>query len=137
MNWACLMVALVLTAVLAFVSCMQLLYLESLRLIRRETPSLEFFRETLVGKVGLEPEQGSLSFSLVKHVCLFLIGVFYLCAFVRPGVPAWQSVLEAAVVSLFAMLTSTYLIPHFFYRRTTGRWLEKTVPVARLLAASA
>src|SRR5438309_9992850 len=113
MNWACLMVALVLTAVLAFVSCMQLLYLESLRLIRRETPSLEFFRETLVGKVGLDPEDGSLAFSLVKHVCLFLIGVFFLCSLVRPGVANWQSVLEAIGVSLAAMLIATYLVPQF------------------------
>ena len=91
----CLAIAIALTCLLCFVSYVQLLYLESLRLIRRDVPALDFFRETLAGKIGLDPEHGSLAFSLVKHVSLFLIGVFYLCALVRPEVPHWQSVIEA------------------------------------------
>ena len=47
MTVLCVSLAAGLTVVLTFVSYVQLLYLESLRLIRRETPALEFFRETL------------------------------------------------------------------------------------------
>lgn len=121
MSLLCLGLALFLTCLLSFVSYVQLLYLESLRLIRREVPSLEFFRETLVEKIGLEPEEGSLAFSLIKHVSLFLVGIFYLCSLVRPGVPHWQSVLEAIAASIGAMLLSTYFIPAFLHRRTNGR----------------
>lgn len=134
MTILCLTVAVLLTLLLTFVAYVQLLYLESLRLIRRELPSLEFFRETLVGKIGLDPEQGSLAFSLIKHVSLFSLGLFYLCSLVRPNVPHWQSVLEALGLSLAAMLFSTYLIPAIVYRRTKGLWMSKTVPFIKLLA---
>ncbi|MBV8812488.1 MAG: HlyC/CorC family transporter [Acidobacteriaceae bacterium] len=137
MTWLCLSLALVLTCLLGFVSYVQLLYLESLRLIRRELPSLEFFRETLAGRIGLDPERGSLCFSLVKHVFLFLVGVFYLCALVRPGVPHWQSVLEAIVCSLAAMLVFTYFIPAFLYRRSEGLWMLRLLPGVKAMAALA
>ncbi len=134
MSFACLSFALILTLLLTFVSYVQLLYLESLRLLRRELPSLEFFRETLAEKIGLETERGSLAFSLVKHVSLFLIGVFYLCTLDRPSVPHWQSVLEAVILSLAAMLFSTYLVPMFLFRRTNGAWMLKTLPFIRVIA---
>ncbi len=134
MTFLCLGIALSLTVLLTFVSYVQLLYLESLRLIRREVPSLEFFRETVVGRIGLDPEQGSLAFSLIKHVSLFSVGLFYLCSLVRPGAPHWQSVLEALGLALVAMLLSTYLIPLLVYRRTKGRWMLKAVPFIKLLA---
>ncbi len=134
MTLLCLSIAILLTLLLTFVSYVQLLYLESLRLIRREVPSLEFFRETLVGKIGLDPEHGSLAFSLIKHVSLFSIGLFYLCALVRPNAPHWQSVLEALGLGLLAMLLSTYLVPTTVYRRTKGFWMVRTVPFIKLLA---
>ncbi|MBV9612585.1 MAG: HlyC/CorC family transporter [Acidobacteriaceae bacterium] len=137
MTFICIGIALALTVFLAFVSYVQLLYLESLRLIRREVPALEFFRERLSNRIGLEPEHGSLSFSLVKHVSLFLIGLFYLCALVRPGVPNWQSVLEAIATAFLAMLLSTYLVPLFLYRRSSGVWMSRMLPVIRLVAKCA
>jgi CBS domain containing-hemolysin-like protein len=137
MTLVCLVVALLLTALLCFVSYVQLLYLESLRLIRRDYPSLEFFRETLAQKIGLELEHGSLAFSLIKHISLFMIGLFYLCALVRPTVPPWQSVLEAIAASFAAMLVSTYLVPQVLYRRGGVGWLNKMLPATKLLAASA
>ncbi len=133
----CLSLALALTCFLGFVSYVQLLYLESLRLIRREIPALEYFRETLAARIGLDPELGSLAFSLLKHVSLFLIGLFYLCALVRPAVPHWQSVLEAIAVSLLAMLLSTYFVPLFLQRRTKGLWMAKALPLIKLVAKSA
>ncbi len=136
-NLLCLITALLLTALLCFVSYVQLLYLESLRLIRRDFPSLEFFRETLAGKIGLDLEHGSLAFSLIKHVSLFLIGVFYLCAFVRPSLQHWESVLEAIGACFVSMLASTYLIPQFLYRRSNVLWLNKALPATKLLAATA
>jgi CBS domain containing-hemolysin-like protein len=130
----CLLVALGLSALLCFVSYVQLLYLESLRLLRRETPALEFFRETLAAEIGLEQERGSLAFSLIKHISLFLIGAFFLCGLLRDEAPHWQSVLEAAGSSLLAMLFATYFVPFLLYRRTKGRWLKRWLRVIKLLA---
>jgi putative hemolysin len=134
MTLLCLSVALLLTLLLAFVSCIQLLYLESLRIIRRESASLDFFRETLAPRIGLESEQGSLAFSLLKHVSLPLAGLFFLCTLVHSGLPEWECVLEAILLSIAAMLISTYLIPSFLYRRATGKWLLSWLPVIKLLA---
>ena len=133
MNFAFLGAALGLTVLLSLVSHVQLLYLESLRLIRREVDSLEFFRETLASKIGFELETGSLAFSLIKHVSLYLIGIFYLCALVRPAIPAWQVVLEAVLCSSVAMLISTYCVPMFLYRRTRGTWITRFTPLIKLL----
>lgn len=137
MTILCLGIAIALTLFLGFVSYVQLLYHESLRLIRRDVPALEYFRETLAERIGLESEHGSLAFSLMKHVSLFLTGVFYLCAMVRPGVPHWQSVLEAIALAFLGMLVSTYFIPLVLYRRTNARWMTGLIPVIRLLAATA
>jgi CBS domain containing-hemolysin-like protein len=137
MSFFCLSVAVGLTVLLCFVSYVQLLYLESLRLIRREVPSLDRFRETLSDKIGLDIEHGSLAFSVVKHSSLFLLGVFYLCALVRPEAPHWQSVLEAIGVSFLSMLISSYLIPQWLYRRGDASWLAKAIPFAKLIAALA
>lgn len=134
MTIVCLTVALLLTLLLAFVSCIQLLYLESLRIIRRETAALEFFRETLASRIGLENEAGSLAFSLLKHVSLPLAGLFYLCALVHSGLPEWECVLEAGLLSAAAMLVSTYMVPAFLYRRTAGTWMLRWLPLIRLLA---
>lgn len=137
MPGTCLGLAVALTFVLAFVSYVQLLYLESLRLLKRETPSLEYFREHLTDRIGLDAERGSLAFSLIKHVLLVLVGVLYLCGLLRPAAPVWQSVLEAIACSCLAMLVSTYFVPHLLYRRTQGRWLARVLPVAKLFAALA
>jgi putative hemolysin len=133
MNLPCLAVALILTVLLGFVSYVQLLYLESLRIIRRESAALEYFRESLAEKIGLDNEYGSLAFSILKHVSLPLAGVFYLCALVRPGVAPWQSVLEAMGFSFLAMLVSTYLLPAFLYRRTRGLWMVRWMPLTKAL----
>jgi putative hemolysin len=137
MNFLCLVLALGLTLLLGFVSYIQLLYLESLRLLRHEVPSLEYFRQSLAEKIGLETEHGSLTFSLIKHVSLPLVGLFYLCALVRPGVPHWQSVLEAIGLSFVAMLLTTYLVPMFLYRRTKGVWMLRLLPGIKLIALCA
>src|SRR5947209_17240051 len=137
MNLTCLILALFFTFLLGFVSYIQLLYLESLRILRRESRALEFFRETLAERIGHNNEHGSLVFSLLKHVALPLVGVFYLCTMVRPGVPHWQSVLEAIAFSALAMLLSAYLVPVLLYRRTKGEWLLALMPLVRLLALCA
>jgi putative hemolysin len=137
MTYLCIGLALLLTCLLAFVSYVQLLYLESLRLMRRELPALEFFRESLAGKIGLEPEHGSLAFSLAKHALLFMVGILYLCALVRPGVPNWQSVGEAIATCFAVMLVSTYFVPLFLHRRTKGLWMLKVLPAIKLVAACA
>ena len=136
MMWLCWVAVLALAVLLVFGSYLQLLYLESLRLIRRETKALSYFRESLQDKLGYDTEQGALRFSLVKHVSLPFVGVFVYCAINRSSVPYWQVVIESLGLSLGVMLVSTYVIPQFLYRRLSSEWITGLVPFAKLVGAS-
>jgi len=129
----CLLAAILLIALTGFVTYVQLLYLESLRLMKRETAALEYFRSELAGQIGIDTEQGALSFSLIKHISLPLIGVVFVCVTMRPDAPPWQCVLEGAGLSVAAMFVATYLVPQFLYRRTRGKWLGRFIPLIRTL----
>jgi CBS domain containing-hemolysin-like protein len=134
MTWVCIAVLLGLSVLLVFGSYLQLLYLESLRLIKREAPALTHFREVIQDKLGYETEQGATRFSLIKHVCLPLAGVFTYCAVDRPGIPGWQLILESAVFTVVIMLITTYVVPQFLYRRLSGEWMMGFFPFAKLIA---
>jgi CBS domain containing-hemolysin-like protein len=118
---------------LALASSVQLLYLESLRLRTRDLPALEFFKSALENKIGLETDQGALSFSLLKHATLAILGVLVMASFLGRGVN-WLIFLEACCTSLALMLISGYAIPQFSYRRSNGRWLAPLIPLLRVVA---
>jgi CBS domain containing-hemolysin-like protein len=130
----CLILAIGLCLLMGFVSFVQLLYLESLRLLKRETPALTSFRDHLSQKIGIENETGSLAFSLIKHISMPLTGVFFFCGVSH--IPIWESVIEAAVLSVGAMFLMTYLIPQTLYRKSKLRWMVGYIPLIRLLAAA-
>jgi len=133
MNYALFAVTVLAVALLTISSAVQLLYLESLRLRTRDLPSLEFFKSSIEEKIGLETDAGALSFSLVKHATLAVLGVLVLADLFAGGLN-WQSVLEACVTALALMLAAGYAVPQILYRRTGGRWLGPLAPLLRALA---
>jgi putative hemolysin len=133
-NLPVLLGVLVATPLLALVTFVQLLYLESLRLRTRDLPSLRFFKETLEDRIGLKTEDGAGSFSLIKHTLLVLLGVLYLAWFADSD--AWNASVfwEAALAVWLTMLVAAYAVPQAVYRRTSAGWLLKLVPLLRALA---
>jgi putative hemolysin len=129
--------ALAAVPLLAVITTVQLLYLESLRLRPRDLPSLAFFKDVLDDKLGLKADDGAGAFSLVKHTILALSGVLYFAwiAYGRvwDGAMFWQS----AFAVWLTMVVASYAIPQLLYRRTKGRWLVPLVPVLRFIAALA
>jgi putative hemolysin len=126
-----LLVALPLMALLCLATFVQTLYLESLRLRRRDLPAIDFFKNTLEEKLGMQTEPGALAFSLLKHTLLVVSGaLFTIVAIGSDG----TRLLEGILLGFFAMLLSTYVVPQVLYRRTEGRWLLPLVPVLRLTA---
>jgi putative hemolysin len=134
MRLAVTIAALVATPLLGLVTCIQVLYLESLRLRTRDLPSLEFFKETLQDKLGLKAELGADAFSLVKHTLLVLLGIFYFAAF-TDGEP-WNPTVfwQAVAIAWAAMMLVSYALPQLLYRRSSGHWLLPFVPLLRALA---
>jgi CBS domain containing-hemolysin-like protein len=111
----------------------QLLYLESLRIRARELPSLEFFKETLESRIGLETERGALSFSLIKHLGLGVLGCLLL-AIASESAPQWEALAAAMLLSAGATVVCAYIVPQLVYRKTSGHGLLALVPAFRILA---
>lgn len=129
----CLLALFALMVLLIFGSYLQLLYLESLRLIKHETQALTHFRDVLGEKLGYDTEDGATRFSLVKHVSLPIAGVLVYCVLNRSDVRQWQIVLESSGLTVLIMLVTTYVIPQFLYRRLSGAWMTGLIPFARLI----
>ena len=125
--------AFIASVIVTAVTCVQLLYLESLRISTREHASLEFFKKTLESRLGFETERGSRMFSLIKHVGLAIIGVLTLAA-TWSATPGWQGLLAAVLLVGFYTAIGTYIIPQTVYRKSSGEGLLVLVPVLRLLA---
>ena len=120
------------TAILVtLVTCLQVLYLESLRIRARELPALQFFKETLEQKLGLEMERGSLAFSLVKHIGLAIVGCLSTAIALEAQNGLTQSVVIACVGSGVYTVFGTYIVPQLFYRRTSGHLLVPFIPLFR------
>jgi CBS domain containing-hemolysin-like protein len=122
-GWTTTLLAIPLLAVITFV---QVLYLESLRLRTRDLPALKYFKDVLEEKIGIWAEDGAGTFSLIKHGLLILLGIcFYACFS--------DNLWEAIAAALATMVAVCFLLPQLLYRRTSAHWLLPLVPVLRLL----
>src|SRR5262249_11024809 len=110
---------------LVLVTIVQMLYMDTVRVRAKEMPLLELFRAGLDERLGLRPDEGILTFSLLKHTMLALLGAFVYRVSGGLG--------EACLFSWAAMLGATYIIPQFLYRRTSGKWFSAMIPLTRAL----
>jgi CBS domain containing-hemolysin-like protein len=133
MTWFAVGATVVWAVLLCVITVVQVLYTESLRLRSRDLPALQFFKETLEDRIGVQGDDGVLAFSLIKHTLILLLGVCFLAT--REGEPApWQNLFEAALFAWLTMLLSTYVLAQVLYRKTSGRWLLPLAPVLRVCA---
>src|SRR5262249_46572025 len=119
--------------IVMLVTSIQVLYLESLRIRARELPALQFFKETLEAKIGLDTERGALTFSLLKHLSLGVLGVLAM-AIASRSASFGEALAEALLISAGASIVFSYVIPQLVYRKSSGLALLTLVPVFRLLA---
>jgi putative hemolysin len=105
--------------------------MESQRLMARDLPALQFFKDQLEDLIGLPVDRGALTFSLIKHTLLLLIGLCFLLLHLGDRAPSWEVFLEAALPAWLTMLAATYVVPQLIYRKTSGHWLTSLVPVFR------
>jgi len=120
--------------ILVPVTLIQTMYLESMRLRSRDVPALQFFKQTLDGRLGLKTEVGALTFTLIKHSMLLLIAAGMLAFTSRTtGYVTPRSFTEAFALSWLIMLGAAYAAPQALYRRTSGHWLVPVLPFLRPL----
>ena len=107
---------------------MQVLYLESLRIRARELPALQFFKETLEAKLGIETERGSLAFSLVKHIGLAIIGCLAMAIALEAQNSLGESLAIACLTAALYTVIGTYIVPQLFYRQSSGAFSDAVGP---------
>jgi len=132
-----LIALLVIGLVVIGVSFAHLLCRESLRIKARELPSLQYYREVLQERLGMDAEDGALAFSLSRHFGLLALAIVTMAMVIMAGSPLWRAVLEALVLSSLFMLLTSYVTPRFLYRRTDGKWAVAIMPLLRLIALAA
>jgi CBS domain containing-hemolysin-like protein len=115
------------------VTCIQVLYLESLRIRSRELPSLAFFKESIEPRIGLTTEQGALAFSLVKHAGLVILGCLLL-AITFHNASLAEALAGACLIGCMVVLVCVHLVPQLIYRKSSGRKLMVFVPLLKLVA---
>ena len=118
---------------LALVSFVQVLYLESMRLRTRDLPSIKFFKETLEDKLGMTTEQGAGVFSLIKHSLLLLLAMGFFAWFADSQPWEWAAFWQAVLASWLTMVALTYALPQLLYRRTEAAWLLPFLPLLRAM----
>jgi len=107
----------------------QLLYLESLRLRARECEALDYFKENIEARLGMKIERGSLTYSLMKHALIALMGIFALALLGSGRERFWYAIAEAAVLAWGLCTVFAHIFPQILYRHTSGRWLFAFLPV--------
>lgn len=122
------------SVLLSFTTLVQMLYMDMSRLRAKELPSLEFFRAALADRIGLKAEQGTLSFSLIKHALLAMTGVVMLAISAGTGTISLARLAEALVFSGVLMLIAAYIVPQTLYRHTRGEWMQPLLPLVKVLA---
>jgi putative hemolysin len=129
MNIAFFLTLAVFSALLTLSAVAQLLYVESLRLRSRDHAALEYFKENLEERLGLKIERGALTFSLIKHGLIAMMGIFALALLGQGREQFWTAIAEAAVLAWVLCTFFAQILPQLLYRKTNGKWLFAFLPV--------
>ncbi len=132
MSAVLVIVAAIIALLLLLVTCIQILYLESLRIRARELPSLQFFKESLEQKIGLSVDRGALTFSLVKHVSLGVFGCL-VTTIALLATDIVEGLFVGLAISAVVTILATIILPQIIYRKSSGRGLVPLVPFFRAI----
>ncbi len=127
------LVLLACVAMIVPVSLVQVLYLESLRLRARDTPALEFFKESLELRLKLRLEEGAFIFSVLKHTLLGAMSILVFAILERRE-ELWWSLAESIGISALAMVVFAHVLPQVLYRQTRATFLWAALPFVRMAA---
>jgi len=125
--------ALLMTFIIVLVTWVQVMYQESLRLRSREVPSLQYFKESIEPEIGLETERGALTFTVVKHTGLGIVGCLTL-AITSSGAGWGEALLGACLLTTLVAIVGAELVPQILFRKSSGQRLRAVVPLLRLIA---
>lgn len=136
MTIAMLIAAALMGLLLILVTLVQMLYMDSVRVRAKDIDFLDLFRESVSDRMGLKADDGILTFSLIKHTLLAMLGVAFVFLTAEGGLDL-ATLAEASLLTWLSVLVAAYIVPQALYRRTSGRWFLGLVPLVRVLALAA
>jgi putative hemolysin len=123
-----LLALLILLVLVTLFTTIQTFYLEGMRLRTRDLPSLQYFKSNLEPLLNLRSEEGTLTFSLWKHMCLLFAGILVMAQVIDGGPLSAPILFESLAGAWLLMMLCAYLIPQLLFRRTSGMWLGHLMP---------
>ncbi len=126
--------AVLLCGVAALASYVHLLFVHSLPIRARENPeTLKHFEEALRPRLGMDAQQGLFRFALARQLALVALVLVLMLLLVTEGRAVSQAIGEAAILAVTAVIFFAHIVPDVLLRRTSGRWMERLLPVAKLI----
>ena len=126
--------AVLLCGVATLASYVHLLFVHSLPIRARENPAtLKHFEEELRPRLGMDSRQGLFRFALARQLALVALVLVLTLLFVAEGGGVSEAIGEAAILAVTAVIFFVHIVPSLLLRRTSGRWLESLLPVAKLI----
>src|SRR4029077_13072663 len=89
--------------------------------------------EALEPRIGLTTERGALTFSLLKHIGLGILGCLIVAITIQ-GSPLWEALAGAFLLTSLITVLGAHLVPQIVYRKTAGHGLSALIPMFRVLA---
>jgi len=134
MSLSLTLLLLFLLALLTLVSYVNRLYHEMGKFLSREfQENIEAYERHVEPRLGFTSQRASLSMAVLTQLCTASIGVLIGYMLFQENRWVALDLVQAAVSLIFIIVIFNRLLPHIFFVRTRGEWLDKFVPVLRVL----
>ena len=134
MTWLWIVPAVLLCGVATLASYVHLLFVHSLPIRARENPeTLKHFEEALKPRLGMDAQQGLFRFALARQLALVALVLVLALLFFTEGRAVSEAIGEVAILAVTAVIFFAHIVPDVLLRRTSGRWMERLLPVAKLI----
>ncbi len=134
MTWLWIVPAVLLCGVATLASYVHLLFVHSLPIRARENPeTLKHFEEALKPRLGMDAQQGLFRFALARQLALVALVLVLTLLFFTEGRAVSEAIGEVAILAVTAVIFFAHIVPDVLLRRTSGRWMERLLPVAKLI----
>lgn len=134
MNYAVAVGLLLLVGLLTLVSYVDRLYTEIGKFLSREfQDNIDAFEQKVEPKIRVSRTRASLSMAVL--VPLIMAAIALTVGFTVFSDQAWsvQEILQATLSLILIVIVFNRFLPFVFFSRTTGQWVERWVPLLRVL----
>src|SRR5579864_4522961 len=134
MNYAVALALLLLLGLLTLVSYVDRVYQEIGKFLSREFQNnIDVFEQRIEPELGVSRTRAALSMAVLTQ--LIMAAIALIVGFVVFSDQQWNvyEILQATISLILIVIVFNRFLPFVFFSRTTGQWLERWVPLLRVL----